>query len=73
MRETHTVDDAINPGKGKALPKSQPWRPSAGAARKRVGNVRMQILVSESVRRLIEKQAKRKNKTLSHLVARYGQ
>lgn len=33
-----------------------------GAGRKRIGNVRMQILVSEKARKLIEKRAKREGK-----------
>jgi len=39
-----------------------------GAGRKKIGNVRMQILVSEKVRKLIEKRAKREGKTLSAVI-----
>ena len=39
-----------------------------GAGRKSIGNVRMQILVSEKVRKLIEKRAKKEGKTLSAVI-----
>jgi hypothetical protein len=38
------------------------------AGRKKIGNVRMQILVSKKVPKLIEKRAKREGKTLSAVI-----
>jgi hypothetical protein len=39
-----------------------------GAGRKKIGNVRMQIFVSEKVRRLIERKARKEGKTLSAVI-----
>ncbi|MGH8092397.1 MAG: hypothetical protein ACREIF_02845 [Chthoniobacterales bacterium] len=43
-------------------------RKGQGAWRKRIGNVRIQILVSEKVRKLIEKRERREGKTLSAVI-----